>query len=271
MLAKLEKAIRELEAQKQELLDKIQEHGWKDDRTNERIPELRELLYNLRLDEEKVIPEKASLPPSAGRNYQQWYSAARVILAKNQPDRLTEFDEVYSRIRKMLRERYITKHEQFKLMDLMNAQFDILAAVPSHLRFSIYDIELEAYSVLMDDELEAARHLLSKGFSRPAGVLAGVILERHLKNLLQKHTPPIKYRKNATLSSLNDLCKEAVYDLVIWRKVQHLTDLRNLCAHDKTREPAKDEVTELIRGVSAILRTHNIRVSHNSRLYGLAR
>jgi hypothetical protein len=143
-------------------------------------------------------------------------------------------------------------------MDLIQNQFDILAAVPSHLRFSIYDVELEAYSVLMDDELDAAQHLLSKGFLRPAGVLAGVILERHLKNLLRKHTPPIKYRKNATLSSLNDLCKETVYDLVTWRRVQHLTDLRNLCAHDKTREPSKDEVSELIDGVSAILKTHNI-------------
>jgi hypothetical protein len=241
MLAKLEKAIQELEIQKQELLDEIQEYGWKDDRPNERIPEKRvaalaEILDGL--DGDKVFPAESPLPPNTGRTYQQWYSAARVILAKNQPDRLTEFDEAYSSIQQMLRGRYITKDEQFGLMDLMNVQFNILAAVPSHL-------------------IEAARHLLSKGFLRPAGVLAGVILERHLKNLLRKHTPPIKYRKNATLSSINDLCKEAVYDLVTWRKVQHLTDLRNLCAHDKTREPTKDGVTELVDGVSAILRTHN--------------
>jgi len=260
MLAKLEKTIQELEVQKQELLDEIQEYGWKDDRSNERIPEKRvaalaEILDGL--DGEKVIPAESPLPPNTGRTYQQWYSAARVILAKNQPDRLTEFDEAYSSIQQMLRGRYITKGEQFGLMNLINAQFNILAAVPSHLRFSICDIELEAYSVLMDDEVETARHLLSKGFLRPAGVLAGVILERHLKNLLRKHTPPIKYRKNATLSSINDLCKEAVYDLVTWRKVQHLTDLRNLCAHDKTREPTKGEVTELVDGVSAILRIHN--------------
>ena len=94
--------------------------------------------------------------------------------------------------------------------------------------------------------------------SRPAGVLAGVVLERHLKNLLRKHTPPIKYTKNATLSSLNGLCKDTVYDLVTWRRVQHLTDLRNLCAHDKTREPSKNEVEELVDGVSAVLKTHNI-------------
>ncbi len=256
MLAKLETAIQELEAQKEELLDKIQELGWKDDRMTEKIPEKRVPIFPVLLDE-TVIPAKSPLPPDVGQTYQQWYSAARAILAKNQPDRLAELDEAYSAIQQIIQRRYVTKDEQFGLMDLINAQFNILTAVPSHLRFSMYDIELEAYSLLMDDEIEAARHLLSKGFSRSAGVIAGVVLERHLKNLLQKHTPPIKYRKTATLSLLNDLCKETAYNLVTWRKVQHLTDLRNLCAHDKTQEPTKDEVSELISGVSAILRTCN--------------
>jgi hypothetical protein len=258
MLAKLEKAIEDLKDQKQALFNQIEERGWKDDRSNERIPEQRFARFSRLLEDETVIPEKAPLPIDAGHIYQEWYSAARAILAKNQLTRLAEFDAMYHSIWQMLQERYSTQEDQFRLMDLIQNQFDILAAVPSHLRFSIYDVELEAYSVLMDDELDAAQHLLSKGFLRPAGVLAGVILERHLKNLLRKHTPPIKYRKNATLSSLNDLCKETVYDLVTWRRVQHLTDLRNLCAHDKTREPSKDEVSELIDGVSAILKTHNI-------------
>ena len=81
----------------------------------------------------------------------------------------------------------------------------------------------------MDDEVQAARHLLSRGFLRSAGALVGVVLERHLKTLLRKHTLPIRYPKKAGLSKLNDLCKDTIYDLVTWRKVQHLTDLRNLC------------------------------------------
>lgn len=260
MLAKLEGAIQELEVQKDDLLQQIQKSGWEDDRPNQRIPEKRETRIDYLLpglDEVEVTPEKAPLPVTAGRIYQQWYSAANAILAKNQPDRLAEFGAKYDAAKRLLEERYVSKNEQFRLMDLINSQFDILAAVPSHLRFSMYDIELEAYSILMDDEIEAARHLLSKGFLRSAGALAGVVLERHLKNLLRKHTPPIKYRKNATLSTLNDLCKDSVYDLVTWRKIQHLTDLRNLCAHDKTRDPNKSEVLELIDAVSGILRTQN--------------
>jgi len=259
MLAQLEKVIQELEAHKEKLLGNIQEACWADDRANERIPERVEPASNFDFDfaAETLIPEQSPLPSATGGAYQQWYSSARAILARNQPDRLNEFDDLYASVKQFLTSKYVTKFQEFGLLDKINAQFDILAAVPSHLQFSLYDIELEAYSVLMDDELEAARHLLSKGFLRSAGVLAGVTLERHLKNILRKHIPPIKYRKNATLSSINDLCKDSVYDLVTWRKVQHLTDLRNLCAHDKTREPTKEEVSELVGGVSAILKTHN--------------
>ena len=268
MLAQLQNAIKELGLQKQTLLDDIQAHGWKDNRhiTRKRIPEKRESaldadLYSL--TQEKVTPARCLLSSSIYGLYQHWYSAVRTILEKNQPSRIQEFEWAYSPsgktselgIKQLLAKKYVTQEEQFGLMDLINAQYDMLAAVPSHLKFSIYDIELTAYSILMDDEITAAQYLLKNGFLRSAGALAGVVLERHLKTLLRKHTPPIKHKEKDALSALNDLCKNAVYDLVTWRKVQHLADLRNLCDHDKVREPTKDEVAELIRGVGAVLKT----------------
>lgn len=270
MLAQLENAIQELKAQKDQLLKEIEASGWKDDRPTKRIPEKREetstwggeLLDTI----VTVTPEQSPLPRDAALIYQQWYSAARTILAKNQPSRLTEFDGAYSSsgkgaspgVKQLIEGKYVTKPDQFRLMDLVNTQFEMLAAVPAHLRFSIYDIELTAYSILMDDEIAAARHLLSRGFLRSAGAIAGVVLERHLKNLLRKHTPPIKYTDKATLGQLNQLCKETVYDNITWSKVEHLTRLRNLCDHDKDREPSKDEARELIDGVSTIVKTQII-------------
>ena len=280
MLSKLEDAIKELEKQKDELLEKIQESGWSDDRSHEKIPEHRE--FNPDMEEAfeamkgRIIPEKSRLPPTIRQIYQQWYSAARAIINRNQPERLSEFDDAYSsiktptkrdildelslseaRIKDILKNRHLSKYEQFQLMDLITAQFEILAAIPSHLKFSMYDIELTAYSVLMDDEIEAARYLLKNGFRRAGGALAGVSLERHLKVLLDKHSPPLKYKAKATLADLNNTCKETVYDFVIWRKVQHLSDLRNLCDHDKGREPKKEEVRELIDGVASIIKMNN--------------
>ena len=268
MLAQLQKAINDLELQKGQLLDEIQAHGWKDNRhnTRKRIPAKRESALDAELGyltQDKVTPERRLLPSSVYGLYQHWYSAARTIIEKNQPSRVQEFEGAYSfsgktsgvGIKQLLAKRYVTQEEQFELIDLINAQYDMLAAVPSHLKFSIYDIELTAYSILMDNEITAAQYLLKNGFLRSAGALAGVILERHLKTLLRKHTPPIKHKEKDALSALNDLCKNAVYDLVTWRKVQHLSDLRNLCDHDKVREPTRDEVAELIRGVGAMLKT----------------
>lgn len=258
VLAKLESAIADLKNQKQEFFQKLEQVSWKDDRTRDRISELtRDEAEEIQSWFPDVIPEKAPLPFDAHRDYQCWFSAVRVIVAKNQPDRLPELDFLYQRIKPELSDTHIEKINFFRVKDDINLQFDLLAAIPNHLKYSIYDIELEIYSILMDDELAAAKHLLSKGFLRPAGVLAGVLLERHLKNLLGKHVPPISFRKNATLSTLNDACKGTVFDLTTWRKVQHLADIRNLCAHDNCKEPRRAEVEDLISGVSSLLKIYN--------------
>jgi len=190
MLAELKRAIQQLQEQKDALLDEIQKVGWEDDRSRERIPEVIQGFLDFKvLDAVTIVPERSPLPPNCSRNYQQWYSAARAMLAKNQPGRMGEFDQSYSEIKGLLQEQDLEKNEQFKLMDLINFQFEVLAAVPSHLRFSMYDIELTAYSVLMDDELEASRYLCSNGFLRPAGVLAGVIQYCIPEFFVRKATP----------------------------------------------------------------------------------
>ncbi len=264
MLAEMEKAIKELEERKNLLCAILQKSGWVDERSHTSIPESIASGPDLEDLFGAKLPERRPLPSGAERDYQQWYSAAWTIIARNQPSRLAEFEAAYCTppkqfapgIKQLLAKKQVAQDELFTLLDLVNTQFEILAAVPCHLTYSIYDIELTAYSLLMDDEIGAARHLLSRGFRRPSGALAGVILERHLKNLLRKHTPPIKYKQGDTLAPLNDLAKAVIYDVVTWRKIQHMTDLRNLCDHDKEREPTKEEVAELVEGVSSLLKNH---------------
>jgi hypothetical protein len=68
-------------------------------------------------------------------------------------------------------------------------------------------------------------------------------------------TPPVTFKENALLSILNEACKDSsIYDLITWRKIQYLTDIRNKCAHDKISEPTRQEVGDLISGVSGILK-----------------
>jgi hypothetical protein len=105
----------------------------------------------------------------------------------------------------------------------------------------------------MQDELDAAEHLVKNGYLRPAGSLAGVTLERHIKNLLRKHQPPISFKATDSLNRVNTLAKDVVYDTQQWSKVDQLTRIRNLCDHAGAREPHKDEIIELIAGTRRLL------------------
>jgi len=54
----------------------------------------------------------------------------------------------------------------------------------------------------------------------------------------------------------NDALKNSnVIDTPTWRFVQRLGDLRNLCDHNRDREPTKKEVNELIEGIGKITKT----------------
>lgn len=63
-------------------------------------------------------------------------------------------------------------------------------------------------------------------------------------------------KKHPTISDLNDLLKNYdVLDIPTWRLIQRLGDLRNLCGHNRQREPNEAEVLELIEGVLKITKT----------------
>lgn len=254
MLSKLEEAIKELEQKKKELIQEIENSGWDDNRVETPIPS--EIKYRFGIKKFVETPEEKAFPQKIKVMYQQWYAAARTIIARNYSARLPEFDALYSCqtgycIKFFLEDLYLNQKDEFKLIDLINAQFGILASVPNHLKFSVYNTELNIYSVLMKDELGAAQYLLDNGFLRSAGALAGIVLERHLKNLLEKHEPPIKYRERAALGELNKLCGENnIYEPTDKSRVDVLNQIRIRCVHDKEPKPKKEEVQGLIDGVS---------------------
>ena len=80
-------------------------------------------------------------------------------------------------------------------------------------------------------------------------------MERHLSQVSVNHN--IKTRKKSpTIGDFNDLLKNNdVLDTPSWRQIQRLGDIRNLCAHNKQRDPTKEEVEELISGVDKYTKT----------------
>src|ERR1700722_14199559 len=60
---------------------------------------------------------------------------------------------------------------------------------------------------LFDSELDAAAELSKSGFTRAAGALAGVVLEKHLAQVCDRHAIKIS-RKNPGISDFNGALKD---------------------------------------------------------------
>jgi hypothetical protein len=213
---------------------------------------------------------------SLEQNYQRWYTEACAVIKQLLPDRLHEFKQLCHGDGKRKKIDVATYNIQDWLNGVragtdnfgkkayddfaavfmrFNTQLSILTATESRLKSSLFNIAQLTRADLFDSELDAARELVRAGFLRPAGMLAGVVLEKHLAQVCDTHEIPL-CGQGRTISMLNDALKTAeVLDVPRWRQIQRLGDVRNLCGHSKDREPTKEEVTELIDGTERFIKT----------------
>lgn len=213
--------------------------------------------------------------PNFNEEYQFWYSEAKAIIKQLLPDRLNDFIRHYEkpkprkeisfenyRIEDYLQGLRVTRgYEKIVIVDQeagiphFRQQVAILKSVQSRFESSLFDIKQLVQADLFDSKLLAAQELLKKGFIRAGGAIAGVVLEKHLAQVNENHNITTR-KKNPTISDFNDLLKKSeVLDTAQWRQIQRLGDIRNLCDHNKDRDPTSDEVQELIAGVEKITKT----------------
>jgi hypothetical protein len=204
--------------------------------------------------------------------YQSWYTRALAVVRQITPERAVDFAEAY----KLDRRKEIT-YDTYTISDYLMGlrisrggrptfdadqaysaklvrQSSILNAAINVAPSALHDIRAVMRAELMDSDIAGAKELAKAGHLRSAGVVCGVVLEKHLKETAARHE--IKFRKkNVTISDANDALKEnSVYDVPMWRLVQRLADIRNLCAHSKERDPKKDEVEDLIAGTEKVIK-----------------
>lgn len=206
-------------------------------------------------------------------NYQKWYSESIAIIKQLLPDRLADFIRLYEKPKNRKSIEYGNYVMEDYLQNLVvksgfdrkvgpeaaltqfELQLDILKSLDGRFESTLFDIRQIVMADLFDSELDAATELNKKGFSRGAGAIAGVVLEKHLAQVLENHSLKL-VKSNPAISDLNDKLKSSnVYDTPTWRKIQHMGDLRNLCDHNKTNDPTKDNVSELIFGVESLIKT----------------
>jgi hypothetical protein len=133
-------------------------------------------------------------------------------------------------------------------------QLQVLDELSYRVETILADVEGHLFAELQDKELEAA-NALKKISLRAAGALAGVVLERHLQRVAANHSVTIP-KEDITIRDLNDPLKlNKAYDFATWRKIQRLGDLRHLCSHQRNGEPTKEQVEDLIAGVSSVIKS----------------
>lgn len=211
---------------------------------------------------------------SFNKEYQSWYSESLVLVKQLLPDRLSDFIKLFEKpktrksieygnyvIEDFLQNLTVTSGLGEKRVGPEGAvsqfeqQLNILKSIERRFESSLFDIRQLVQADLFDSELDAAKELNKNKFSRGAGAIAGVVLEKHLAQVFLNHNLTIS-KKNPSISDFNDGLKSSgIYDTPTWRKIQHLGDIRNLCDHSKDREPKKEEVEDLILGVESIIKT----------------
>lgn len=212
--------------------------------------------------------------PSFKAEYQTWYSEALAVVRQTLPDRLDDFRRHYEKPKSRKDITFENYHMEDFLQGLQVTRFGrevvvdssaaiprfaqqraILAAAAQRFDSSLFEIRQLVQADLFDSELEAARELLKQKFTRAAGAVVGVLLEKHLVQVCVDHGVGVT-KKHPTIADLNDSLKNAtVIEVAQWRFIQHLGDLRNLCDHNKKTEPSEAQVTDLIDGVARVMKT----------------
>lgn len=213
--------------------------------------------------------------PEFNGGYQSWYSESLVVVRQLIPDRLDDFVSHYQKPRT----RKDISFENYKMQDYLQGlrvtrgggtevvvdqsagipQFQqqraILASAKARFKSSLFEIRQLVQADLFDSEIEAARELLKNKFLRGAGAIAGVVLEKHLRQVCDNHNVKIN-KKNPGIADLNDALKNSgVIDVPQWRQITLLGDYRNLCDHNKGKEPTAEQVTDLLDGADKVIKT----------------
>ena len=211
--------------------------------------------------------------PAFGVSYEAWYSEGIAVIKVLLPDRLQDFKDHYEipkgrkeitnstyRIQDALKDISISRYgdviaDSKSAVSHFQQQVAILMAARRRFESSLFEIKQLVQADLFDGEIAAARELLKNKFLRAAGAIAGVVLEKHLREVCGAHKISIT-KKNPGIGDLNELLKSnSVIDIPQWRFISMLADIRNICDHNKQKEPTQEQVSDLVDGADKALKT----------------
>lgn len=224
---------------------------------------------------EKIFLEQGievSKLPKFDISYEVWYTEALQFVKQFIPDRTSDFIALYKNEKRKeispltytisdailgieVTRSLVVIADQKSAFPKMLQQVSILKSAKKLVDSVIYSLNFSIRADLFDSELDAARELIKSGFLRASGAMCGVVLEKHLRQVCTQHGIKLK-KKSPTINDYNEELKNAsIIDMPTWRHIQLLGDLRNLCCHDKSVEPTKEQVNDLVTGTVKITKT----------------
>jgi hypothetical protein len=115
-----------------------------------------------------------------------------------------------------------------------------------------FDMQALARADVEADLIEQAGALLDGGWELPAAVLAGAVLEEHLRAIAPSWGVATQNAqgKPLTLDPLNNELKKAgAYDGIMQKRITYFASLRNDAAHGNWQAGRKEDVRSMIGGV----------------------
>ena len=200
--------------------------------------------------------------------YQEWYSEAHAVVRQVLPDRLKDFESYYESphkrqfpsshnyvIKDYLHGEAITNRSgQNAAIPRFHQQLNIVKAAKSALSSSLVSMTHMLQADFFDSELEGAQNLANNGHLRAAGVICGVVIEKHLIQVCNGHDVPIDSKKVSIYKLAQALYSAKVIEHTRVKLLEHLAAIRNVCAHGKEQEPEEWAVRDLISGTSQVIK-----------------
>lgn len=162
---------------------------------------------------------------------------------------------------------YAKKAEDIRLTDKNSYPGYVAPQLLGILKSLRRDVELGYLTSITDllhaetfsDFLSMAQHLLEEGYKDPAAVIAGSVLEQHLRAIAAKNDIPTILDDNRwkRADSLNaDLVRVGAYTKLEQKNVTSWLGLRNEAAHGNFAGYEKANVRLMIDGISLFITQH---------------
>lgn len=144
----------------------------------------------------------------------------------------------------------------------------MLTGVLTALRGDLLDGYLSSFTqlihgTLFKDFLDMAHHLLGEGYKDGAAVIAGGVLEAHLRQMCTKNNidievlpPNNKPPRPKKASQMNQELGSKIYSLFDQKNITAWLELRNNAAHGKYSEYTEHQVVLFIEGLQDFISRH---------------